>query len=221
MLTPSIGFCATPLTITGAGMPVASRIVGTMSIMWWNWVRMPPASLMRSGHAIAMPWRVPPKCEATCLVHLNGVSNAHDHATDMCGVGLGGAPHVVELQLLRDRHVDALDRGQVERRAERRALGARAVVAFDVDDQRVVELAQVLDRLDDAADLVVGVGDVGGEDLGLAREQLLAVGVERVPLRQIVRPGRELRCWPGSRRAASGWRRSARASRSSPCRTCP
>src|SRR5262245_34772121 len=85
MLTPSIGFCAMPLTINGAGMAVASRRVGTMSIMWWNWVRMPPTSLMRLGQAIAMPCRVPPKWDATCLVHLNGVSNAHDHATDMCG----------------------------------------------------------------------------------------------------------------------------------------
>jgi hypothetical protein len=34
MLTPSIGFCAMPLTIVGAWMPAASRIVGTMSIMW-------------------------------------------------------------------------------------------------------------------------------------------------------------------------------------------
>ncbi len=40
---------------------------------------------MWPGHEIAIPWRVPPKCEATCLVHLNGVSNAHDHATAMCG----------------------------------------------------------------------------------------------------------------------------------------
>jgi hypothetical protein len=55
MLTPSIGFCAMPLTISGAGMPVASRMVGTMSIMWWNWVRMPPASLIRFGQQIAMP----------------------------------------------------------------------------------------------------------------------------------------------------------------------
>jgi len=30
-----------------------------------------------------MPCRVPPKNDATCLVHLNGVSKAHDHATDM------------------------------------------------------------------------------------------------------------------------------------------
>jgi formylglycine-generating enzyme len=36
---------------------------------------------MRLGQAIAMPCRVPPKCDATCFVHLNGVSNAHDQAT--------------------------------------------------------------------------------------------------------------------------------------------
>ena len=47
-----------------------------MSMTWWNCVRMPPLSLMWPGQEIAMPWRVPPKCEATCLVHLKGVSNA-------------------------------------------------------------------------------------------------------------------------------------------------
>ena len=65
-----------------------------------------------------------------------------------------------------------------------RALGARAVVAADVDDQRVVELAGVLDRLDHAADLVVGIGEVGRVDLGLADVELLLLGRERVPLRR-------------------------------------
>ena len=37
MLTPSIGLCAMPLTIAGATIPVASRMVGTTSIKWWNW----------------------------------------------------------------------------------------------------------------------------------------------------------------------------------------
>jgi hypothetical protein len=32
MLTPSIGFCLMPSTMSGAPTPVASRIVGTMSI---------------------------------------------------------------------------------------------------------------------------------------------------------------------------------------------
>jgi hypothetical protein len=36
MLTPSIGFCAMPLTVTGSGRPAASRIVGRMSMTWWN-----------------------------------------------------------------------------------------------------------------------------------------------------------------------------------------
>src|SRR6267154_3897118 len=100
MLMPSIGFCLMPSTICGALMPDASRIEGTMSMMWWNWWRMPPASLMRFGQEIARPWRVPPKCEAICLVHLNGVSNAHDHATVLqvdtsAGIGIGHAqaPH--------------------------------------------------------------------------------------------------------------------------------
>src|SRR5215471_443761 len=85
MLTPSIGLCLIPSTISGARMPAASRIVGTISITWWNCLRMPPGSLMWPGHEIAMPCRVPPKCDATCFVHLNGVSNAHAQATDMWG----------------------------------------------------------------------------------------------------------------------------------------
>ena len=79
MLTPSIGFCLIPLTMSGAATRVASRMVGTISIMWWNCVRMPPASLMWPGQDMTMPCRVPPKCDATCLVHLKGVSNAQDH----------------------------------------------------------------------------------------------------------------------------------------------
>ena len=79
-------------------------------------------------------------------------------------VGLVGAPDVVEvLELVLDRHLDAVEHGDLVGRADQRALGAGAVVAADVDDQRVVELAHVLDRLDHAADLVVGVGEVGGD----------------------------------------------------------
>src|SRR4029077_19368553 len=85
MLTPSIGRCLTPLIMSGAEMPVASRMVGATSIMWWNWRRTPPTSLMWPGHEMAMPCAVPPKCDATCFVHLNGVSNAQAHGTAICG----------------------------------------------------------------------------------------------------------------------------------------
>ena len=37
--------------------------------------------LMRAGQDIAIPCRVPPKCDATCLVHLNGVLNAQAQPT--------------------------------------------------------------------------------------------------------------------------------------------
>ena len=36
MLTPSMGRCLMPLIVSGAVMPVASRIVGTISMTWWN-----------------------------------------------------------------------------------------------------------------------------------------------------------------------------------------
>ena len=42
MLTPSMGACTMPLTISGAFIRAASKIVGTMSMMRWNWVRMTP-----------------------------------------------------------------------------------------------------------------------------------------------------------------------------------
>ena len=37
ILTPSMGFCATPLTIVGCGSPASSSTVGAMSIRWWYW----------------------------------------------------------------------------------------------------------------------------------------------------------------------------------------
>ena len=57
-------------------------------------------------------------------------------------------------------------------RADEGAFRARAVVAQDVDDERVLELAQLLDRVDDAPDLVVGVLEEVGVVFRLTREQL-------------------------------------------------
>ena len=81
MLTPWIGFCGTPFSIEGALMPVASRIVGVMSMTWWNWLRSPPLSLMRAGQDMTMPLWVPPKCEAICLNHWKGVLSARAQPT--------------------------------------------------------------------------------------------------------------------------------------------
>ena len=82
MLVPSMGACCTPLTMTGSGSPAASRIVGARSMTWVNWERSPPFSSMALGQCTMVPLRVPPQCEATCLVHWNGVSIAQAQPTE-------------------------------------------------------------------------------------------------------------------------------------------
>jgi hypothetical protein len=62
-----------------------SRIVGPMSMTWVNWVRSPPASAILAGQWTTIGSRVPPRCEATCLPHWNGVLPAHAHAAEQCG----------------------------------------------------------------------------------------------------------------------------------------
>ncbi len=78
---------------------------------------------------------------------------------------------------------DVVEERHLVQETVRAALGARAVVALDVDDERVVELAQLVDRIDHAAHLVVGVRERGGVDLHHVGGDLLVVGVERVPRR--------------------------------------
>ena len=70
-----------PFTMVGSGSPAASRMVGAMSITWVNWERRPPASSMPFGQCTTVPLRVPPQCEATCLVHCSGVFMAQAQPT--------------------------------------------------------------------------------------------------------------------------------------------
>ena len=107
------------------------------------------------------------------------------------------SPERVPEELVLHRHGNAIEGGELVRRAVEHAFGARAVVAADVDDQGVVEFAEVFDRLDDPADLMVGVGEVGPVDIRLLDEELLLHPAEGIPLRQFFRPWRQL----GVRRA--------------------
>ena len=75
-------------------------------------------------------------------------------------------------------------------------------VVGDDDDERVVELPGVLEVVDDAAELVVGVGDVAREDLGHAGEQPPLVVAERGPRADRVERGPGLAVGPGGRRLA-------------------
>ena len=96
------------------------------------------------------------------------------------------SPERIPEKLVLHRHFNAIERGEFVRRAVEHAFGARAVVATDVDDQGVVELAEVFDGLDDPSDLMVGIGEVGPIDIRLLDEELLLVEAEGVPLRQIL-----------------------------------
>ena len=107
------------------------------------------------------------------------------------------SPERVPEKLILDRHLNAIEGGELVRRAVEHAFGARAVVAADIDDQGIVEFAQVFDGLNDAADLMVGVGEIGAIDVRLLDEELLLFKAERIPLRQLLRPRRQL----GVRRA--------------------
>ena len=85
-------------------------------------------------------------------------------------VGLIGAPGIIELHLLRNRDLEPLDGDKLARRAKQAPFRTRAIVTFDLHNEGVVEFADVLDHLDHPTDLVVGIGNVGGEYLGLAGE---------------------------------------------------
>jgi hypothetical protein len=72
------------------------------------------------------------------------------------------------------------------------ALGRGAVVR-DHHDQRVVELADLLERVEQAPEVVVAVGDEPGEDLHHPRVQAPLVGGQRRPLGHVGITRRELR----------------------------
>ena len=94
------------------------------------------------------------------------------------GVGAPGVEAAVLLdqrELLLRRQRDAVLHRHLVERAGDRAFHAGAVVAEDVDDQRVVELAQLVDRVEQAADVPVGVLLEAGVDLHLACVELLLV----------------------------------------------
>ena len=69
MLTPSIGFCCTPLTIVGCGRPadLEDRRRDVDDVV--ELVADLALALMPRGQWTIVPLRVPPQCEATCLVH--------------------------------------------------------------------------------------------------------------------------------------------------------
>ena len=88
---------------------------------------------------------------------------------------------------------DAVLHRQLVERAGDRALHTGAVIPPDPDDQRVVQLAELVDRVDDPADVVVGVLGVPGVDLHLAGVVGLEFVRDVVPGGERLVPRRQLR----------------------------
>ena len=87
---------------------------------------------------------------------------------------------------------DPVQRRQLIERPCERALHARAVVTPDPHHYGVLELAHLVDRVDDPADVPVGVLGIAGVDLHLAGVEALVRLVERVPGRERVVTRRQL-----------------------------
>ena len=101
-----------------------------------------------------------------------GVMVAGERATQLVHV----------MQNLVDRLRHAVEHAELVEEAVHRPFGAGAVVAGLVEGERVVEHAQLPERLDQTADLVVRLLAEAGEHLHLACEQAPGVGRERVPV---------------------------------------
>ena len=160
---------------------MAARTVGAMSITWWYWRRISPLAAIPLGQEMTAPLVMPPY-PVQNWVSVNGVLSAIDQP-------IGGGHHrvrsteVVEVgELVLERLGHLVERGEGVVVADPSAVAGGPVVAGDVHDQGVVEHAEVVDGLDDAADLVVGdVGERGHHLLVAAAHDLLVVA-EVVPV---------------------------------------
>ena len=92
----------------------------------------------------------------------------------------GGAELVDVRQRPLDGRGQAVEELPLVERAVRATLGTCTVVGHR-DDQRVVELAGLLEVVDHSPETVVVVGDVAGEHLGHPGEESLLVVVQRLP----------------------------------------
>ena len=149
-----------------------------MSMMWRNCERRPPLSLIRAGQETIIGLRVPPKWLATCLVHWKGAFMACAQADGKWLKCLGPPSSSMALMLSCHFSEMPLKKSVFAEGALEAAFGAGSVVPGDVDDEGVVAAGELLHGIDDAAELVVALCAVAGEDLHHARIEALLIGVQ-------------------------------------------
>lgn len=107
--------------------------------------------------------------------------------TDGIVVERGGrAKFVHSLQNFAEFFRDRIKECHFVEQAVESSFGAGAVVPLDVNDQGVVQLAEIFNGVEDAPHLVVGIGQGRGIDLHHAGIDLFVVGIQRVPRRDVL-----------------------------------
>ena len=135
-------------------------------------------------------------------------------------VGLGCAEVVDPSQVLLEALGDEVEEVLLVERPLRTALGRCAVVAHD-DDDGVLGLTELLNEVEDAGDLGVGVGEEAGVDLHQPSGQTLLVVAQRVPGRDPRGALGELGALGQEARCQSDGRTPPLASGPIPCRSRP
>ena len=99
-------------------------------------------------------------------------------------VGLDAAQLIEHLEVILERFLHVVEEEHLVERADRPALGAGAVVGDD-HDQRIVQLADIFQELEDAPEVVVGEADEAGIDLHEPGIQPPGIGRQRLPNRHV------------------------------------
>ena len=133
-----------------------------MSMTWWNCVRKPSLALDPLGPVNDQTVAGAAEVGGDLLGPLKGRVHRPGPADGNMRVG-GRAADFVELGLESlQSQLDAVEAGDLADRSLEAAFGRGAVVADDVEDQRVVQLPRGLEGGDEPADLLVGVVQEAG-----------------------------------------------------------
>ena len=181
--------------MVGSGSPAASRIVGARSITWVNCERRPPRSSMpaRPVHDGAVAGAAPVRGDLLGPLERRVHRPAPSRPSSGCRTsGEPSSSILLDHELRRLEGGHPVEVGHLVEGAVHGALGRGAVVADDVVDDRVVEDAEVVDGVDQPADVVVGVLEEPGVDLHLAGQHRLELVGHVVPGGDLVVPGGEL-----------------------------
>ena len=177
------------------GSPAASSTVAATSMTWWNCVRTSPFASIPS--ASARSCRCACRPSATRPASSTGTAcPSRAPSRPRSGCTPSGAPKSSMREVMNStvsRPTAPFRTIELVEAPVRRSLGRGAIVADDHVDQRVVQHLEVGERVDQPADVVVGVLEEAGVDLHLAGEDRLHVVGRVVPGRDLVRPGGELR----------------------------